>query len=46
MIYAAVEATIGFPALNQMVKDQLRAWFLNTAVQFVAELEEQGMVTE
>lgn len=42
MIFQAVEQTIGFPRLNELVKDQTRQWFLETGLELVAEHELQG----
>ena len=45
-IFDAIKETVGFPMLNQTVKDQLRSWLLSTALQLVSGMEDQGMVTE
>jgi tetratricopeptide (TPR) repeat protein len=42
MIHRAVAATVGFQALNEKIKEQLRAWCLSQAVQLVEQLEAEG----
>eukprot|EP00911_Craspedida_sp_UC1_P002947 UC1_evm1s2150 len=42
MIFAAVRDTIGFPHLNELVKDQMREWFLQTGLEVAAEQERLG----
>ena len=42
-IFAAIrESAGGFVELNQKVKDQMRAWLLETAVDSVADMEREG----
>ncbi|EGD77678.1 hypothetical protein PTSG_08770 [Salpingoeca rosetta] len=39
MIFGAIRASVGFPALNKVVKDQMRQWCLATVHAFVDEAE-------
>eukprot|EP00911_Craspedida_sp_UC1_P002135 UC1_evm1s1642 len=38
MIFLAIKETVGFAKLNQQVKDSLRVWFLDTAVEITGAM--------